>query len=145
MPDAAINLAYLLRRQELPDGPFPRLADVLDPLVPSKNPFVVMNQALRIAAGLDVALDWDAADALVASIDDISAILTWWRGLGAQATDTEGHLVLAWLLRHHLQNDPDGLGLNQRANLAQTGGWKIPVWFTALSVSPKHFGRRAQK
>jgi hypothetical protein len=143
MPDAAINLAYLLRRQELSDGYFPRLADVLDPLIPSKAPFVVVNQALRIAAGLDVVPDWEAADVLIASIDDIAWILAWWRGPGAQSTDTEGHLVLAWLLRHHLQNDPDGLGLNHRANLAQAGGWKIPDWFTTPYVSPKHSGRRA--
>jgi hypothetical protein len=142
MPDAAINLAYLLRRQELSGGRFPRLADVLDPLIPSKAPFVMMNQALRIAAGLNVAPDWESADALVASLDDIAAILAWWRGPGAQSTDTEGHLVLAWLLRHHLQNDPDGLGLNHRANLAQAGGWKIPDWLTTPYVSQKHSERR---
>jgi hypothetical protein len=50
--------------------------------------------------------------------------------------------VLAWLLRHHLQNDPDGLGLNHRANLAQAGGWKIPDWFTTPYVSQKHSERR---
>jgi hypothetical protein len=143
VPGAAINLACLLRRQELSDGRFPRLADVLDPLIPSTTPFVVMNQALRIAAGLDVAPDWEAADALVASVDDVATILAWWRGSGPQSTDTEGHLVLAWLLRRHLRNDPDGLGLNYRANLAQAGGWKIPDWFTTHSVSPKHSVRRA--
>lgn len=142
-PGAAINLAYLLRRKELLDGRFPRLANVLDSLIPSNDPFVMMNQALRIAAGFDITPDWEAAEALVASINDIATILAWWRAC-AQSADTEGHLVLAWLLRHHLQSDPDGLGLAERANLAQAGGWNIPDWFTTPYVSPKHSRRRAK-
>ena len=67
------------------------MADVLDPLIPSTTPFVMMNQALRIAAGLNVAPDWESAAALVASLDDIADHPGLVARPGAQSTDTEGH------------------------------------------------------
>jgi hypothetical protein len=125
---AAINLAFLVRRGELSSGRFPSLAELLDPLLGSKDPFVLINQALRMAAGIDLERDWRSADSLVGGITDTQAVLNWWRAR-AHGGDTEGHLVIAWLLRHKLRTDPDGLGLGARVGRANAGGWDVPQWF----------------
>jgi hypothetical protein len=122
---AGINLAYLVRRSELGPEAYPTLADLLHTGLSEENPFAIVNQSLRLAAGIACDQDWRSADQLFSSLHGSFEIFDWWMSL-VRAGDPEGHVVIGWLVRHGLTADPDGLSCAQRFEGAKS--WLIPEW-----------------
>jgi TPR repeat protein len=130
--EAGISLAYLLRRGELAPELYPPLGQLTAEHLHLSHPFALINQALRLAKGFQCKADWHAADAVVARIRDGNGLLLWWHARSEEG-DPEGHLVTAWLCRHRLVGDPNGLTLDQRVQLARAGGWDAPEWMATLA------------
>src|SRR6266566_8631128 len=124
---ASLNLAYLVRRGEVTDPLCPSLDELLSDHLKQKNSFAFVNQALRLARGIQCNTDWKAADALFGKLQDSGSVLEWWFAR-SQEGDPEGHLVTGWLGRHHLAADPEGFQLARRMDLARNGGWLVPEW-----------------
>ena len=124
---ASLNLAYLLRRREIMDDSCPSLDELLSEHLSQKNSFAFVNQALRLARGIQCNSDWNAADNLFAQVEDSGNVLEWWFAR-SQEGDPEGHLVTGWLGRHQLATDPDGFQVARRMDLARSGGWLVPEW-----------------
>lgn len=125
------NLAYMVRRGEIPDGlEVPPVTELLQPLVEQKSSLALVNQALAMAAGVQREENWEAADEVMGQIPDrenAQEALTWWWGL-AEGGDAEGHLVVGWLVRRGLADDPNRHSISRRMTRARKGGWKIPAW-----------------
>ena len=130
-----INLGYMLRRGEIPAGlECPPFAELLSAKLAEVDIWVTVNAALARAAGFQCVADWTAADQSFADIsrtplrDELPDVIAWWKTLAAE-DDPEGHLVLAWLARHGLTPDPDGLTLPERMVRARRGPWTdAPSW-----------------
>ena len=139
----ALNLAYMLRRGEVADASdCPPIAELLAPLLADGDHWARVNQALCLAAGVQTAKDWPAADQLIALMaagarrEDLPAVQKWWHNL-AKENDPEGHLVLAWLARHGIFADPDGLSLKDRLARARAGPWAdAPAWLEVPASGP---------
>jgi hypothetical protein len=72
-PVCSTNLAYLLRRGELPAEDFPPLDELLSAGLAARHEFARMNQALRLARGVQCDVDWESADRLVAELPGVAA------------------------------------------------------------------------
>lgn len=125
------NLAYMLRRGEIPaDIEVPPVADLLKPLIEQKSALALVNQALVLAAGIQCEASWEAADEVMGQIPDrqnAQEVVTWWWEL-AESGDPEGHLVVGWLVRRGLVDDPNRHPVARRMNRARKGGWQVPAW-----------------
>jgi len=126
-PIASLNLAYLLRRGEIADASFPPLDELLSEHLRQKDSFAFVNQALRLARGVQCKTDWRAADALFGKLQDSGNVLEWWFARSREG-DPEGHLVTGWLGRHQLAIDPEGFQIARRMDLARNCGWLVPEW-----------------
>jgi hypothetical protein len=122
------NLAYMLRRREVPiDLPTPPVMELLGPPVDRNFNFAELNLALCLASGFHMPVDWRRADDIVRSLQAPGDLVEWWRPL-AQKGEGEGHLVLGWLARHSLVPDPDDWTVAQRLQAARDAGWDVPDW-----------------
>jgi TPR repeat protein len=128
---AGNNLAYMVRRSELPRGlQAPSIVDLLALGITKKSSFALVNYALCLAGGVQCAINWDAADHTVGALtktEELKEVAAWWHKL-ACSNDREGHLVLGLLARHKLVTDPDGWTMAQRFQAARAGGWDMPDW-----------------
>jgi TPR repeat protein len=129
------NLAYVLRRGEL-SHPTPDISvvDLLREGVEEEEPFCIVNEALRIADGIECESNWEVADDLIhqhLSADGAAEVQGWWQDL-AKAGDSEGELVLGWLARHQLVRDPTGDSPKLRFDRARDSHWKVPRWMDAV-------------
>jgi hypothetical protein len=134
---ASLNLAYLLRRGEITNASCPSLDELLMEHLKTNNSFALVNQALRLAKGVDCSVDWNAADNLFRRLQDSANILEWWFAR-SQEGDPEGHLVTAWLARHELAMDPEGRQIASRMDLVRRGGWQVPEWMNDPQAAGKH-------
>lgn len=129
------NLFYMLRRNEVraepSDGPPHKLVDAL---VERPYYFAVVNKSLALAAGFECDIDWKAADGwmqrLLLDEKERKDIIEWWHAL-AKRGEGEGHLVLGWLLRHAMIEDPESFTTTQRFDEAKRLGWIVPDWLLA--------------
>jgi len=124
---ASTNLAYLVRRNEIAAEEYPPLDELLASGLAKKRPFALVNEALRRAAGVQCQSDWMLADAEIAQLPSTSGVLEWWTAL-LEEGDLEGHLVIAWLVRHGLTSDPDGLTPARRFYFLNDSSWTCPPW-----------------
>ena len=141
--DAANNLAFLIRRDLVPadlDAPHP--LTLLKAGIESGDEFPLVNAALCYAAGLlKMKTNWRKADELISRVsrfenlserlDDETANhpAVFWSGvLKDEANAAEGHLVVGWLAGHGKLEDPEGLSVRKRLELAVEGGWSVPKW-----------------
>jgi TPR repeat protein len=136
-PIASLNLAYLLRRGEIADASFPPLDELLSEHLKQKDSFAFVNQALRLARGIQCNADWKAADALFGELQDSGNVLAWWFARSREG-DPEGHLVTGWLGRHQLAVDPEGFQVAQRMDLARKGGWSVPEWMDCPATAKQN-------
>jgi TPR repeat protein len=134
---AGLNLAYLLRRGEITDTSCPPLEELLSEHLRQNDSFAFVNQALRLARGVQCNIDWKTADALFGKLQDSSNVLQWWFARSREG-DPEGHLVTGWLGRHRLAIDPDGFGVAQRMDLARNGGWLVPEWMNRPATAKQN-------
>ncbi len=130
---AQLNLAYLVRRGEVSDATYPSLDELLLPHLNHNNSLARVNQALRLARGIQCAVDWTAADVLIGKLQDADRLLDWWFARSEEG-DAEGHLVTAWLSRHQLTVDPASLALPERVDMARAGGWGVPDWLSLRAL-----------
>jgi len=136
-PIASLNLAYLVRRGEIANASCPSLDELLSMHLNQKDSFAFVNQALRLARGVQCNIDWKAADVLFEKLEDSSNVLEWWFARSREG-DPEGHLVTGWLGRHQLAVDPDGFQVAQRMDLARNGGWLVPEWMNDLATAKQN-------
>ena len=137
--DAGINLAYILRRKEVPDANFPKLDSLLVKGLLNKSVFATLNLALAKAAGFQTMSDWISADNMIKTLadnSDVSVALDWFKNISTEKNDPEGHLVIAWFARHKIiLFDPDGLSLEERMKRARRGPWaEAPEWLDNFFV-----------
>jgi TPR repeat protein len=125
--DTEVSLAYLLRRGEVSALGRPTLDDLLAWHLENGSSEARINEALRLAAGVECKVDWVAADARFAGLNDVDGVFSWWHDRSAEG-DAEGHLVIGWFVRHGYRRDPDGLSLTERLDQARTRGWSVPPW-----------------
>ena len=135
--NAGLNLAYLIRRGEIPVTGFSSLSELLDHGLSTGNAFAVANQALRLAGGVQCSCDWEAADALMGELHDPDPVMSWWLPRSREG-DPEGQLVIAWLGRHGLSTDPEFADAGSRLELARQGGWSAPEWLAAPRIARRH-------
>ncbi|NOJ83396.1 tetratricopeptide repeat protein [Myxococcus xanthus] len=126
------NLAYMIRRNEMPKSkPTPSIDTLLSTGLRNSEPFALVNEALRRAAGIQCKVDWKQADTLIQKIKkgrQLQEVIDWWHDRARAQKDPEGHLVLGLLTRHNHIQDPDKLDAHSRLTLAKQGGWDIPSW-----------------
>ena len=134
---ASLNLAYLLRRGEITHSSCPSLDELLSEHLKQKDSFAFVNQALRLARGIQCNTDWKAADALFGKLQDSGSVLEWWFARSREG-DPEGHLVTGWLCRHRLAIDPDGFQVCQRMDWARNGGWMVPEWMNHCATGQQN-------
>lgn len=53
--------------------------------------------------------------------------VAWWYDILIKK-DTEGDLVIGWLVRHNFIEDPNGLTVKSRMDKVRSSGWTIPTW-----------------
>lgn len=131
---AAASLAFLLRRRQLdqtisvPDATGPASIDtLLEEGVLRGLPFAQINKALVFALGFECEPDWEEADRLVSTLRSTLGILEWWWSLALDG-DAEGDLVLAWLCRHGLAEDPEYISVEQRFDRVDRRLCLVPDW-----------------
>lgn len=124
---AGLNVAYLVRRGEM--DAHCDLDSLLGEFVRRGHSFATVNQALRLAKGVQAPIDWRAADMMIRGLRDPDSALAWWFGQ-SEAGDPEGHLVVGWLVRHRLATDPEHVPFAERIELARQGGWSAPAWMS---------------
>lgn len=98
------NLAYMIRRNEVPAEKEPVIIEAMELLregVGNMDVFNMTNMALIFALNLGKESDWRIADDLMAEIpmSEAQQIWNWWEKL-SRSGEVEGDLVLLWLLRH---------------------------------------------
>lgn len=127
------NLGFLLRRNEVPVelvAECPAI-DVLLP-VPTEESgkFNILNWVLYQARKPEISMS--SLDENMMRVGDAAEeIVEWWHPM-AQNGDPEGHLVLGWLTRLGLIQDPDKKSPVERFQEAQKGNWNIPQeWMSA--------------
>jgi len=135
--NASLNLAYLLRRGEISDASCPPLDELLSEHLKQGDSFAFVNQALRLARGIQCNIDWKTADILFAQLRNSSDVLEWWFARSREG-DPEGHLVTGWLCRHRLAIDPDGFQVCQRMDWARNGGWMVPEWMNHCATGQQN-------
>ncbi|SIR68643.1 SIR2-like domain-containing protein [Peribacillus simplex] len=123
---AGINLFYLIRKKEiLPSISHYNMEELITPKLDEKDPFALINQALNLIQ--NDSENWQEADTLISQIGigpiKTNEVKDWWHNLSISG-DAEGDLVLAWLIRHNLINDPESLSLRDR--LEKTKMWEVP-------------------
>jgi hypothetical protein len=124
-----VNLAYLLRRGEIPDGiVVPDFDTLLKEHLENKESFALVNKALKIVRESPTDESWLYADNLFSEISESENIMKWWYQL-TKSNSGEGHLVVGWLCKLDMMVDPDGLTPVDRFIYARNEGWVIPDWF----------------
>src|SRR5260370_17941808 len=83
---ASLNLAYLLRRGEIGDASCASLDELLSEHLKQRDSSALVNQALRLARGIQCNTDWKAADVLFGRLQDSGDVLQLWF-----ARTREGH------------------------------------------------------
>lgn len=125
---ASVNLAYMIRRGEADALIYPNLDQLLAPGLRLRYAFAYINSALRLAAGVQCTVDWQAADLEMAQIATIGSALQWWSFL-RELGDPEGELVVGWLVRHGKTVDPEGVVPRDRfARISES--WLVPDWIS---------------
>lgn len=107
---AMSNLAYMLRRGETASavcGPREIVELLLNGVV-ERDEYACVNLALTLALLVGDTKAWEYADKRIMSRVTSDEPVAWWMGL-ARRGETEGFLVLAWLMRRGLlRNSPLG-------------------------------------
>lgn len=122
---ASSRLAHMVRRAEIPHSMCVSLDVLLESGLARRYPLSILNQALRMAAGIQCPVDWREADRMVAGLSGTCGILDLWDHRTSKR-DKEFHLVIGWLVRHGLTVDPEGQTPRQRFALATH--LAIPGW-----------------
>ncbi|WP_160726165.1 SIR2 family protein [Bacillus sp. USDA818B3_A] len=128
MTIAGVNIFYLLRKEGIQQNIIPfTMEELITPKLNENEPFAIVNQALYLIESDE--RNWVEADNLISKIkespeyDKLDDVESWWYNLSI-SEDTEGDLVLAWLVRHRLIEDPQELSIRDR--LEKVNQWKIP-------------------
>lgn len=132
--DAGNNLAYMIRRREAVIRTELAWEELLAPSMAGGLQFAAVNLALGRAGGYPCLQSWDSADEIIRMLRPETGVVidkdvvSWWSALANEKGEAEGHLVIGWLVRHGIIDDPDLLSVAQRMNVAAAGGWDIPEW-----------------
>ncbi|KEZ47178.1 SIR2 family protein [Metabacillus indicus] len=125
---AGVNIFYLIRKREVQKNMIPyTMEELITPRLNDNDPFAIINQALYL-----IEIDngnWVEADNLFNRIENTHeelnqlGVISWWHNLSLSGDD-EGDLVLAWLLRHNLIEDPNDMSIRDR--LVKVREFNIP-------------------
>lgn len=73
------------------------LDSLLARAVEERDPIGLVNQALRLVAGIDCTSDWQAANKMLSDLTDMRPVLAWWRSLAKAISGPKdvGQAILA--------------------------------------------------
>lgn len=137
---AGINLSYMIRRKEIEyTHEKYTIDDLLKKGFENKNAFAYVNKALYLVQNKWDLEYWLKADELIRALYEVSPqelddILNWWSDL-SELYDVEGDLVVGWLLRHQLIQDPKGYTLKERLDKAKAKWFVQDFMYSEVSVS----------
>lgn len=139
---AGINLSYMIRRKEIEyTHEKYTIDDLLKKGFENKNAFAFVNKALYLVQNKWDLEYWLKADELIRELYEVSPqelddILNWWGNL-SELHDVEGDLVVGWLLRHQLIEDPKGYTLKERLDKAKAKAeWFVQDFmYSEVSIS----------
>ncbi|KAB2451505.1 SIR2 family protein [Bacillus thuringiensis] len=137
---AGINLSYMIRRKEIEyTHEKYNIDDLLKKGFENKNAFAYVNKALYLVRNKWDLEYWLKADELIRALYEVSPqelddILNWWSSL-SELHDVEGDLVVGWLLRHQLIEDPKGYTLKERLDKAKAEWFVQDFMYSEVSVS----------
>ncbi|MBH8583026.1 MAG: AAA family ATPase [Thermoactinomyces vulgaris] len=128
-------LAYMKRREEIPQEndkySFDELIRFSLESEEEKEEallYATINNILNQVASNTDKESWYQCDQTIAEKGNKLSIVTeWWYNLVDEA-DPERDLVIGWLVRHKIIDDPDGMSIKERMKRAREGGWKVPEW-----------------
>ena len=103
----------------------PTVEELLAEPFKNKDDFVVLNDVLYQVRDTDQDEKWREGDQRIASIRHSENLAKWWYH---HVNDAEKELVIGWLVRHGLMEDPEKLDFRIRLDRARKGGWKVPDW-----------------
>lgn len=123
------SLAYMLRRNEIRGRePFNNIYLLLQNSLEVNSDTAVINLALTIIADNDSnEANWKYADFLIKNLFKCSITANWWYESAKKENDYEGHLIIGWLVKYSIIQDPDDISYKDRFNIARTK-WNIPDW-----------------
>ena len=140
---AGNNLAYMIRRGEVPvELGAPNPLALLAKGAEEGEAYSLVNQALCVASGIGTSVNWRQADRIIQKVPSLAEMrsstpsegeepdhpLQWWLSLTRDPKyAAEGHLVVGWLAYHKKIEDPEGMEVAERFQLAREGGWDVPA------------------
>ncbi|MFM9278519.1 metallophosphoesterase [Paenibacillus jiagnxiensis] len=123
------SLAYMLRRNEV-RGTLPtyNIYLLLQYSLRVNSDTAVINLALSVIGDNDLEdTNWKYADLLIKNLFKCSESADWWYETAKKRDDSEGHLVVGWLVKHNIIRDPDNFNYKDRFKIARSK-WNIPDW-----------------
>ena len=130
------NLAYMMHRGEVPESvKCPEVETLLNAGIKVEYTFSYINYALCLAKGFGFKKDWRKADNEFCKLIDFGRDqdYSWWTDL-SEKNDADGHLVVGWLTRYGLIEDPESLSIKVRMNCAKECGFDVPDWMNERAI-----------
>lgn len=124
---AGINLAYMLRRQEINDEGIPSVEILLEGSLKTSDPFAIVNKVLFDIQENNSDETWEKCEKLISSIHEVDSVFKWWSDVALKG-EAEGHLIVGWLCRNKGMSDPTGKSYIERFTLANELGIHVPGW-----------------
>ncbi|WP_100333093.1 SIR2 family protein [Bacillus alkalisoli] len=128
---STVNLGYMIRRKDVhKESQEYDLESLFDIGIEDGIAIAYVNKALYLVNDSWNYDKWVQADKLIESLnkyqpDELDGIISWWHKLALNG-ETEGDLVLGWLVRHNLITDPDGFSLKDRFdNASANARWYV--------------------
>jgi TPR repeat protein len=119
---ARVNLAYLIRRGEVPAVGFDSVQELLHDALAAGDPIALTNEALRLAQGVQCEPDFPSADELISTLRETYPVMSWWLPRSKEG-DPEGRFVVAWLRRHGLIENCEAYGDTLSSVVPDTVEW----------------------
>lgn len=111
---ASTSLAYLVRRGEARGNyNYNNVYGLLEKQLSNNEDIALINLVLTIISDDNSEASWRKADHIIRDMDTSLYVADWWYEL-SKKDDIEGHLVIAWLLRHGKINNNLKKGVKER-------------------------------
>lgn len=126
--EAAISLAYMLRRNEIRGNiNLPDIPTLLEKPLKSKNHRAYINLALHYIRKNEENQYWEKVDEIFKSLGYCGDAAGWWLETSMQG-DLEGELVIGLLDRYGLIPGISKISFVDRFKKVNKNGWNIPSW-----------------
>ncbi|MGX1829138.1 metallophosphoesterase [Paenibacillus taichungensis] len=131
---AGNSLAYMIRRREVKLQEVITKYSVLNLLekdLRNNEVTAILNLVLSFVLLDPTEEGWVFGDKIIRTLDDCNMEVQWWFE-SAEENDAESQLILGWLSKYNLINDPYNMNYKQRLDIAKKNGMSIPKWLYTL-------------